>query len=112
MVEFDFATLEHRLRELAFLNSGVTIVLSDARHAVEKREQLHYEGGVEEFVKYLDRNKTGLIPAPIVIKTERSGIGVECALWWNDGYHESVLCFTNNIPQRDGGTHLAASAAR
>jgi DNA gyrase subunit B len=107
MVEFDFATLEHRLRELAFLNSGVTIVLTDARHAVEKREELHYEGGVEEFVKYLDRNKNGLIPAPIVIKTERAGIGVECAMWWNDGYHESVLCFTNNIPQRDGGTHLA-----
>src|SRR5919201_3687245 len=84
MVEFDFATLEHRLRELAFLNSGVTVVLSDARHAVEKREELHYEGGVEEFVKYLDRNKNGLIPAPIVIKTERSGIGVECAMWWND----------------------------
>jgi DNA gyrase subunit B len=107
MVEFDFATLEHRLRELAFLNSGVTIVLTDARHAVEKREELRYEGGVEEFVKYLDRNKTGLVPSPIVIKTERAGIGVECALWWNDGYHENVLCFTNNIPQRDGGTHLA-----
>ncbi|HZS64668.1 MAG TPA: DNA gyrase subunit B, partial [Xanthobacteraceae bacterium] len=107
MVEFDFATLEHRLRELAFLNSGVTIVLTDARHAVEKREELHYEGGVEAFVKYLDRNKNGLIPAPIVINAERSGIAVECAMWWNDGYHESVLCFTNNIPQRDGGTHLA-----
>jgi len=107
MVEFDFATLEHRLRELAFLNSGVTIVLSDTRHAVEKREELHYEGGVEAFVKYLDRNKSGLVPSPIVIKTERAGIGVECALWWNDGYHENVLCFTNNIPQRDGGTHLA-----
>src|SRR6187397_3109838 len=107
MVEFDFATLEHRLRELAFLNSGVTIVLSDMRHAVEKREELRYEGGVEAFVKYLDRNKSGLVPAPIVIKSERSGIGIECALWWNDGYHENVLCFTNNIPQRDGGTHLA-----
>ena len=107
MVEFDFATLEHRLRELAFLNSGVTIVLSDKRHAEEKREELRYEGGVEEFVKYLDRNKTGLVPAPIVIKAKRSGIDVECALWWNDSYHESVLCFTNNIPQRDGGTHLA-----
>jgi DNA gyrase subunit B len=107
MVEFDYATLEHRLRELAFLNSGVTIVLSDKRHAEEKREELHYDGGVEEFVKYLDRNKNGLIPAPIVIKADRGGIGVECALWWNDSYHESVLCFTNNIPQRDGGTHLA-----
>ena len=107
MVEFDFPTLEHRLRELAFLNSGVTIVLSDKRHAEEKREELHYEGGVEEFVRYLDRNKTGLVPAPIVIKADKGGVGVECALWWNDGYHETVLCFTNNIPQRDGGTHLA-----
>src|SRR5215831_19434210 len=106
-IEYDFATLEHRLRELAFLNSGVHIVLSDMRHAVEKREQMRYEGGVEAFVKYLDRNKQPLVPAPIVIKTERDGITVESALWWNDGYHENVLCFTNNIPQRDGGTHLA-----
>src|ERR1700688_1192618 len=107
MVEWDFATLEHRLRELAFLNSGVTIILSDKRHAVEKREEMKYEGGVEAFVKYLDRNKTALIPQPVMIKAERDGTGVDCALWWNDGYHESVLCFTNNIPQRDGGTHLA-----
>ncbi|MFN3659460.1 MAG: DNA topoisomerase (ATP-hydrolyzing) subunit B [Pseudolabrys sp.] len=107
MTEFDFATLEHRLRELAFLNSGVSIVLADQRHAVEKREEMKYEGGVEAFVKFLDRNKTPLIPAPIMIKAEREGITVECALWWNDAYHESVLCFTNNIPQRDGGTHLA-----
>src|ERR1700751_1535912 len=107
MTEFDFATLEHRLRELAFLNSGVLIVLSDMRHPVEKREQMRYEGGVEAFVKYIDRNKTPLVPAPIMIKGEREGIAVECALWWNDGYHEAVLCFTNTIPQRDGGTHLA-----
>ncbi|HEV3397046.1 MAG TPA: DNA gyrase subunit B, partial [Xanthobacteraceae bacterium] len=107
MLEFDWATLEHRLRELAFLNSGVLIVLSDMRHAVEKREEMRYEGGVEAFVKYLDRNKTPLVPKPIVIKAERDGVGVECALWWNDGYHEAVLAFTNNIPQRDGGTHLA-----
>ena len=107
MLEFDFATLEHRLRELAFLNSGVVIILSDQRHAVEKREEMKYEGGVEAFVKYLDRNKSSLIPSPLMIKAEREGITVECALWWNDGYHESVLCFTNNIPQRDGGTHLA-----
>jgi DNA gyrase subunit B len=107
MTEFDWATLEHRLRELAFLNSGVRIVLSDKRHAVEKREEILYEGGVEAFVRYLDRNKTPLISKPIMVKAERDGLGVECALWWNDGYHEAVLCFTNNIPQRDGGTHLA-----
>jgi len=107
MTEFDWATLEHRLRELAFLNSGVRIVMSDQRHAVERREEMIYEGGVEAFVKYLDRNKTPLVPKPIVVKAERDGLGVECALWWNDGYHEAVLCFTNNIPQRDGGTHLA-----
>src|SRR5438105_6188976 len=82
-------------------------MLSDVRHAVEQREELRYEGGVEAFVKYLDRNKTPLIPAPIMIKAQRDGIAVECALWWNDGYHEAVLCFTNTIPQRDGGTHLA-----
>ncbi|HVX92103.1 MAG TPA: ATP-binding protein, partial [Xanthobacteraceae bacterium] len=96
MTEFDWSTLEHRLRELAFLNSGVRIVLADQRHAVEKREEMIYQGGVEAFVKYLDRNKTPLVSNPIVIKSERDGIGVECALWWNDGYHESVLCFTNN----------------
>src|SRR5215216_5222644 len=107
MTDFDFATLEHRLRELAFLNSGVHIVLSDQRHAVEKREEMRYEGGVEAFVRYLDRNKAPLVPNPIIIKAERDGIGVEAALWWNDGYHETVLAFTNNIPQRDGGTHLA-----
>ena len=107
MLEFDFPTLEHRLRELAFLNSGVTIVLSDMRHAVEKREELRYEGGVEAFVRYLDRNKTPLVSKPVMIAAERDGITVECALWWNDSYHETVLCFTNNIPQRDGGTHLA-----
>jgi DNA gyrase subunit B len=106
-VEYDFATLEHRLRELAFLNSGVNIVLSDMRHAVEKREAMHYDGGVEEFVKYLDRNKKPVVPAPIMVRVEMNDIGVEAALWWNDSYHENVLCFTNNIPQRDGGTHLA-----
>src|SRR5207247_3659346 len=107
MTEFDFATLEHRLRELAFLNSGVLIVLSDLRHPVEKREEMRYEGGVEAFVKYIDRNKTPLVPAPIMIKGEREGIAIECALWWNDGYHEAVLCFTNTIAQPDGGTHPA-----
>src|SRR5580692_6599001 len=106
-VEYDFATLEHRLRELAFLNSGVNILLSDMRHAVEKREEMRYDGGVEEFVKYLDRNKKPMVPSPIMVRSEVNGIGVEAALWWNDSYHENVLCFTNNIPQRDGGTHLA-----
>jgi DNA gyrase subunit B len=107
MTEFDWATLEHRLRELGFLNSGVRIVLSDKRKAEEKREEILYEGGVEAFVRYLDRNKQPLVPKPIMVKTGRDGIDVECALWWNDGFHETVLCFTNNIPQRDGGTHLA-----
>ncbi|MGB3867803.1 MAG: DNA gyrase subunit B, partial [Xanthobacteraceae bacterium] len=106
-VEYDFATLEHRLRELAFLNSGVNILLSDLRGPVEKREEMRYEGGVEEFVKFLDRNKKAIVPVPIMVRAEMNGIGVEAALWWNDSYHENVLCFTNNIPQRDGGTHLA-----
>ena len=105
--EFDFATLEHRLRELAFLNSGVRIVLTDARHADVKREELIYDGGVAAFVRYLDRSRSALIDAPIMIRSERDGISVELGLWWNDGYHETTLCFTNNIPQRDGGTHLA-----
>ncbi len=106
MVEFDFATIEHRLRELAFLNSGVRIVLTDARHAEIRREELCYEGGLEAFVRYLDRTKTALIDKPVLIKGQRDGIVVEVALWWNDSYHENVLPFTNNIPQRDGGTHL------
>ena len=107
MLEFDYPTIEHRLRELAFLNSGVRIVLTDARHAEVKREELYYEGGLEAFVRYLDRTKQPLIAAPIMIKGEREGITLEIALWWNDSYHENVLPFTNNIPQRDGGTHLA-----
>jgi DNA gyrase subunit B len=106
-VEYDFDTLEHRLRELAFLNSGVNIVLSDMRHAVERREAMHYEGGVEAFVRFLDRNKKAVVPDPIMMRAEQNGISVEVAMWWNDSYHENVLCFTNNIPQRDGGTHLA-----
>jgi DNA gyrase subunit B len=107
MIEFDYATIEHRLRELAFLNSGVHIILTDARHAETKIEDLYYEGGLEAFVRYLDRTKHPLVPAPIMINGERDRIAVEVALWWNDSYHENVLAFTNNIPQRDGGTHLA-----
>ncbi|HEY8949516.1 MAG TPA: DNA topoisomerase (ATP-hydrolyzing) subunit B [Rhizomicrobium sp.] len=109
--EFDFSTLEHRLRELAFLNSGVTIILADKRGVEKKEVTLHYEGGLAEFVRYLDRAKTSLIPAPIMIASERDGVTVEVAMTWNDSYHESMLCFTNNIPQRDGGTHLAGFRA-
>jgi DNA gyrase subunit B len=104
---FDFTTLEHRLRELAFLNSGVTIRFQDLRGVEHKEVQLHYDGGVEAFVRYLDRTKTALISKPITYRAERDGITVEAAMWWNDSYHENTLCFTNNIPQRDGGTHLA-----
>ncbi len=109
--EFDFATLEHRLRELAFLNSGVTIILSDKRGVEPKEVTLHYEGGLKAFVEYLDRAKNQLIPAPVMIMSERDGMTVEIALTWNDSYHESTLVFTNNIPQRDGGTHLAGFRA-
>jgi DNA gyrase subunit B len=106
-LEYSFKTLETRLRELAFLNSGVKIILEDNRGAELLRSELFYEGGVREFVKYLDRHKTPVMPEPIFITGERGGIGVEVAMWWNDSYHETVLPFTNNIPQRDGGTHLA-----
>ena len=106
MIEFDYATIEHRLRELAFLNSGVRIELTDLRGPEPKREELHYEGGLVAFVRYLDRAKTPLIDKPVFIHGERDRISVEVALWWNDSYHENVLPFTNNIPQRDGGTHL------
>ena len=109
--EFDFATLEHRLRELAFLNSGVTIILTDRRGVEPKEIELRYDGGITAFVRYLDRTKTPLIGEPVSIRAERDGVVVECALWWNDSYHETVLCFTNNIPQRDGGTHLAGFRA-
>ncbi len=107
MVEFDYKTLEHRLRELAFLNSGVRIILRDLRHPEKIETELHYEGGLAEFVRYLDSAKTPLIGAPIYLISEKDGITVEVAMWWNDSYHENVLAFTNNIPQRDGGTHLA-----
>ncbi|SEH43928.1 DNA gyrase subunit B [Rhizobium tibeticum] len=111
MTEFDYGTLEHRLRELAFLNSGVRILLSDKRHSDIKQEEMIYDGGLEAFVAYLDRAKKPLVDKPVAIHGEKDGITVEVAMWWNDSYHENVLCFTNNIPQRDGGTHMAGFRA-
>ncbi len=109
--EFNFSTLEHRLRELAFLNSGVRLWLIDEREidasGDAKKVELYYEGGLEAFVHYLDRNKTALHTPAIIVAGYKDGMTVECALEWTDSYHENTLCFTNNIPQRDGGTHLA-----
>ena len=110
-LEYSFETLEKRLRELAFLNSGVRIILEDERPAEPLRTELFYEGGVKEFVKYLDRSKSSMMPEPIFVTGERDDIEVEVAMWWNDSYHENVLPFTNNIPQRDGGTHMAGFRA-
>ena len=106
-VEFSFDTLRHRFRELAFLNKGVRIIVQDHRTSDHKEVELYYEGGIEAYVEYLDRNKTALIGAPITVIGEKDDVIFECSLQWNDSYHENVLCFTNNIPQRDGGTHLA-----
>ena len=106
-LDYSFEILEKRLRELAFLNSGVKIILIDERPAEVRKTELFYEGGVKEFVKYLDRSKTSIMQEPIFFIGERDEIGVEVAMWWNDSYHENVLPFTNNIPQRDGGTHMA-----
>jgi DNA gyrase subunit B len=108
VTDFDFERLEHRFRELAFLNSGVRLILTDDRHDEPKTVEMFYEGGIAAFVQYLDRAKTPLIPEPIAIHGQRDEIGIDVALEWNDSYYENVLCFTNNIPQRDGGTHLAA----
>ena len=107
MVEFDRDTLERRLRELAFLNSGARIILTDERPAESIVTELYYDGGIKAFVQHLDANKTPYLDEPIAVIKELDGITVECAMWWNDSYHENVKCFTNNIPQRDGGTHLA-----
>ncbi|TCP36911.1 DNA gyrase subunit B [Sphingomonas sp. BK235] len=111
ITEFDFDKLEHRYRELAFLNSGVRLFLTDARHEEPRQVELFYEGGIAAFVKWLDRNKQPLFPDPISVAGMRDQIGIEVALEWNDSYYENVLAFTNNIPQRDGGTHIAAFRA-
>ncbi|MEO1170261.1 MAG: DNA topoisomerase (ATP-hydrolyzing) subunit B [Pseudomonadota bacterium] len=108
ITEFDFEKLEHRYRELAFLNSGVRLFIADARHADREEVELYYEGGTSAFVQYLDRHKQAIIGDPIAISGERDDIGIDVSLEWNDSYHENVLAFTNNIPQRDGGTHIAA----
>jgi len=110
-IEFDRKTLEHRLRELAFLNSGVTIWFKDHRDAEPWEEKLHYDGGIEAFVRHLDKAKTPLLKTPIAVRGVKDKVEVDLALWWNDSYHEQMLCFTNNIPQRDGGTHLSAFRA-
>jgi len=110
-IEFDFEKLVHRFRELAFLNSGVRIKLQDNRHAEKEEVELYYEGGITSYVKYLDRSKNSLLPEPITVRGEKNDIIFECALQWNDSYHENVMCFTNNIPQRDGGSHLAGFRA-
>jgi DNA gyrase subunit B len=110
-IDFDLKTLEHRLRELAFLNSGVVIKLADHRGAEPVEIMLHYEGGVEAFVRHLDKSKSPILKDVIVIRGKKEGIELDLALWWNDSYHETMLCFTNNIPQRDGGTHLSAFRA-
>jgi DNA gyrase subunit B len=110
-IDFDLKTLEHRLRELAFLNSGVVIKLKDLRGAEPFEEILSYEGGVEAFVRHLDKAKTPLIKTPIIIRGVREKVQIDLSLWWNDSYHETMLCFTNNIPQKDGGTHLSAFRA-
>ena len=111
LTEYDFDTLEHRLRELAFLNSGVHITLTDLRPVEPVTVELHYDGGTVAFVEHLDRTKTPLHSPPISITGERDGVEVDLAMRWNDSYHENVLCFTNNIPQRDGGSHLAGLRA-
>tara|TARA_A100001035_G_scaffold36950_1_gene24768 strand:+ start:336 stop:2765 length:2430 start_codon:yes stop_codon:yes gene_type:complete len=108
--KFDLPRLEHRLRELAFLNSGVHIQLKDDREVEPKIIDLEYEGGLTAFVSYLDKSHQAL-HSPFVLVSEREGITVELAMEWTDSYHETMLCFTNNIPQRDGGAHLAGFRA-
>src|SRR3546814_2743699 len=112
MTEYDYDTLEHRRRELAFLNSGVRSRLTDKRKSDIREEELLYDGGLEAFVRYLDRAKKPLVDTPVAIRGEKDGITVEVAMWWNESYHENMLCCTKNIPQRDGGTHIHRKSTR
>ena len=107
MIEFDRRVLEKKLRELAFLNSNISILLRDLRKDEPWEKVMSYEGGLKEFVKYLDQTKKPMIEDPISLSANKGGVEVNLALWWNDSYYETVNCFTNNIPQKDGGTHLA-----
>ncbi len=106
-INFNFKIIEKRLRELAFLNTGISIFLTDKRGSEEKNTNFKYEGGIKEYVKYLNEGKNLINPVPIFFHGEKNNIYIECALQWTDGYHENTICFTNNIIQRDGGTHLA-----
>ena len=106
-IHFDLKILRQRFREMAFLNSSITLTLSDNREADKKVSDFHYEGGIKEFVKYLDKSKKSLIDQPMFIEGEKNKIKFSCALWWNDSYYEQILSFTNNIRQKDGGTHLS-----
>ncbi len=109
--EFDSKILKQRFREMAFLNSKITIVFNDGRNADKKENKFQYEGGINEFVKYLDKSKKSLIEKPISIEGQKNNIEFSCSLWWNDSYYEQILTFTNNIRQKDGGTHLSGFRA-
>ncbi len=109
--EFDSKILKQRFREMAFLNSKITIIFNDSRNADKKESKFHYEGGISEFVKYLDKSKKSLIEKPISIEGYKNKIEFSCSLWWNDSYYEQILTFTNNIRQKDGGTHLSGFRA-
>ena len=106
-INFNFTTIENRLRELAFLNKGVKIIFIDRRSAKENMIELSYEGGINEYIKFLNQNKNPIHRGPIYFSSKKNNVLVECSLQWTDSYHENTLCFTNNIAQKDGGAHLA-----
>ena len=106
-IDFNFSTVEKRLRELAFLNTGVNLVLKDKRSSEIKELNFKYKGGINEYVQFINKGKNTIINNPIFFKADKNNVSVECSLQWTDSYHENTLCFTNNIMQRDGGSHLA-----